>query len=50
MPEEEKPALRPRRRWRRHRMLFYFIASVVALVALIAVDLLFLKRLLPPSP
>jgi len=36
----------PRRRWRRHRMLLYFIASVLALIALIAVDLLFIKRLL----
>jgi len=50
MPQEENPVLKPRRRWRRHRMLFYFIASVVALVALIAVDLLFLKRLLHKSP
>jgi len=41
---------KPRRRWRRHRMLFYFIASVIALVVLVAVDLLFLKRLFNESP
>jgi len=50
MPEKKNPALRPQRRWRRHRMRFYFVASVIVLVALIAVNILFLKRLSPPSP
>jgi len=36
--------LKPQRPWRRHRMLLYFVASVIAFVALITVNILFLKK------